>query len=42
MVTARMPARSAAAIWLRMRASSGEMITVGPAPVARSRAVATK
>ena len=35
-VTARMPARSAAAIWLRIRASSGEMITVGPAPSARS------
>ena len=32
MVTARMPARSAAAIWLRISASSGEMITVGPAP----------
>ena len=32
MVTARMPARSAAAIWLRISASSGETITVGPAP----------
>ena len=31
-VTARMPARSAAAIWLRISASSGETITVGPAP----------
>ena len=42
MVTARMPARSAAAIWLRIRASSGETITVGPAPCARSSRVATK
>ena len=42
MVTARMPARSAAAIWLRIRASSGETITVGPAPWARSSSVATK
>jgi hypothetical protein len=41
-VTARMPARSAASIWLRIRASSGDTITVGPAPAARSRAVATK
>ena len=41
-VTARMPARWAASIWLRIRASSGEMITVGPAPSARSRSVATK
>ena len=32
MVTARMPARSAAAIWLRIRASSGDTMTVGPAP----------
>ncbi len=31
-VTARIPARSAAAIWLRISASSGETITVGPAP----------
>ena len=31
-VTARMPARSAAAIWLRISASSGLTITVGPAP----------
>ena len=41
-VAARMPARSAASIWLRISASSGEMITVGPAPIARSSAVATK
>ena len=42
MVTARMPARSAAAIWLRISASSGETITVGPAPCSRSSSVATK
>ena len=30
MVTALMPARRAAATWSRMRASRGEMITVGP------------
>ena len=41
-VTAWMPARSAAAIWLRINASNGEMITVGPAPPSRSNAVATK
>jgi hypothetical protein len=41
-VTARMPARSAAAIWLRISASSGETITVGPAPCSRSSRVATK
>ena len=32
--TARTPARSAAAIWSRMSASSGETSTVGPAPSA--------
>jgi hypothetical protein len=41
-VAARMPARAAASIWLRISASSGETITVGPAPCARSSAVATK
>ena len=41
-VTARMPARSAAAIWLRISASSGLTMTVGPAPSARSSRVATK
>ncbi len=41
-VTARIPARSAAAIWLRISASSGLTITVGPAPCARSSRVATK
>ena len=40
-VTARIPARSAADTWSRIRASSGDTITVGPAPAARSRAVAT-
>ena len=40
-VTARIPARSAAATWSRIRASSGDTITVGPAPAARSSAVAT-
>ena len=38
MVTARMPARSAAAIWLRISASSGETITVGPGALARAAA----
>ena len=33
---------SAASIWLRISASSGETMTVGPAPAARSSAVATK
>src|ERR1700722_9476612 len=37
-----MPARAAASIWLRMRASSGETITDGPAPRERSSAVAVK
>ncbi len=41
-VTARMPARSAASIWLRIRASSGETMTVGPAPCERNSRVATK
>ena len=41
-VTARMPARSAAATWLRISASSGETITVGPPPASRSSRVATK
>ena len=41
-VTAWIPARAAASIWLRISASSGETITVGPAPAARSSAVATK
>ena len=41
-VTARMPSRSAAAIWLRMSASSGLIRTVGPARRRRSSAVARK
>jgi hypothetical protein len=43
-VRAWMPARSAASTWLRMSASRGETITVGPAADAsvRSSAVATK
>ena len=41
-VTARTPARAAASIWLRISARSGETMTVGPAPPARSNAVATK
>ena len=41
-VSARMPSRSAAAIWLRISASSGETISAGPAPRSRSSAVARK
>ena len=41
-VCARNPRRSAAAIWLRISASSGLTINVGPAPSRRSSAVATK
>jgi hypothetical protein len=41
-VRAWMPAREAESTWLRMRASSGETITVGPAPAERSSAVAMK
>lgn len=41
-VRAWIPARAADSTWLRISASSGEMITVGPAPRRRSRAVATK
>lgn len=52
-VRARMPARAAASTWLRINASSGDTITVGPAATpppptpdrpspARSSAVATK
>ena len=41
-VCARSPSRSAAAIWLRISASSGLTISVGPAPASRSSAVATK
>jgi hypothetical protein len=41
-VRAWMPARAAASTWLRISASSGETITVGPLPWARSNDVATK
>jgi hypothetical protein len=36
------PERAAAASWLRMSASSGLTMSVGPAPRSRSSAVATK
>ena len=39
---ARIPARAAASIWFRISASSGDTITVGPAPRARNSAVARK
>ncbi len=42
MVTARIPARSAAPIWSRISASSGETMSVGPAPSARRSIVVTK
>ena len=42
MLAARTPARSAAATWSRIRASSGETRIVGPAPRRRSSRVATK
>ena len=41
-VWARIPSRSAAWIWLRISASSGETISVGPAPASRPSAVARK
>jgi hypothetical protein len=41
-VCARIPSRSAAAIWLRMSARSGETISAGPAPRSRSSAAAMK
>ena len=41
-VTARMPARSAAATWSRIRASSGDTITRGPGAAPAQQAVATK
>ena len=42
MVWAVMPARAAASTWLRINANSGDTMSVGPAPCARSSAVATK
>jgi hypothetical protein len=41
-VAARRPARSAAATWSRISASSGEMTSVGPRPASRSAAVAAQ
>ena len=41
-VTAVIPARSAAAIWFRIKARSGETMTVGPDPEPRNSDVATK
>jgi hypothetical protein len=41
-VSALMPSRSAAAIWLRISASSGDTISAGPAPRSRSSAAARK
>jgi hypothetical protein len=41
-VTARIPSRSAAAIWLRISASSGLTSSVGPTFPSRSIAVAMK
>ena len=42
MATARTPARAAAATWSRISASSGETISVGPAPRRLSSSDATK
>jgi len=42
MVAARTPIRSAAAIWFRISASSGEINNAGPAPASRSNLVAMK
>jgi hypothetical protein len=41
-VCARRPSRTAASIWLRISASSGEMSSVGPSPASRSNFVAMK
>ena len=42
MVAACTPALAAACTWLRINASSGETINVGPSPNSRSNAVARK
>ncbi len=42
MVSATTPARRAAATWLRINASSGDTITVGPRPWERSNRAAMK
>ena len=41
-VAARTPIRTAAAIWLRINASSGEISKAGPAPLSRRSLVAIK
>ncbi len=41
-VAARTPMRSAAAIWLRISASNGEISSAGPLPPSRSSFVAMK
>ncbi len=41
-VAALSPARPAAVIWSRIRASSGETTSVGPAPASRRAAVAAQ
>ena len=41
-VSQRSPSRSAASIWLRISASSGEISSVGPSPCSRSRWVVRK
>src|SRR5215203_3216966 len=41
-VAARTPARSAAATWLRISASSGDTMTVAPRPLSRSSLAAMK
>ena len=41
-MAATTPARSAAATWLRINASSGDTITVGPRPCARNSFAAMK
>lgn len=40
MVSARTPMRSAAAIWFRIKARSGEISNAGPAPSSRNEALA--
>ncbi len=42
MVAARTPARSAEATWLRISASRGDTMTVGPSPACRSSLAAMK
>jgi len=42
MLIARMPKRSAAVIWLRINASKGDTIKVGPCPRSRNIRVPMK